>query len=188
MVGAGKEGLSFEENTCVIKGREEQHNLMIMEWCYRSRSSSSSGQQRSAPEASRKRWETLNSEDCGKRQRANPDPDGEEDLGEESELSPQSSETSEDETGYGEAWAMASSGWTSCYWCQYSQYNPYIIDWIGQPLCDNCFDWHMCWFGGPYEPTGAQRAARLKAHWFPQLQAEEVSTNVAEFLLEWHVP
>ena len=57
------------------KGREEQRNPMIMEWCYRSRSSSSSGQQRSAPEASRKRWETLNSEDSGKRQKTNPDSD-----------------------------------------------------------------------------------------------------------------
>ena len=54
MVGAG--GLSFEENTSAIKGREIQHDPMIMEWSYRSRSPSSSGQKRSAPEASTKRW------------------------------------------------------------------------------------------------------------------------------------
>ena len=36
----------------------------------------------------------------------------------------------------------------------------YIIDWIGRPLCDRCFDWHTDFDGGPYQPDAIVRAER----------------------------
>ena len=35
MVGCGVEDFVFIENTCEAQGREEQHDPMVMEWCYR---------------------------------------------------------------------------------------------------------------------------------------------------------
>ena len=35
--------------------------------------------------------------------------------------------------------------WVKCYWCDSWVNDPYIIDWIGEPLCDLCVDWHMGW-------------------------------------------
>ena len=78
-------------------------------------------------------------------------------------------------------------GYVKCYWCAYHAWNPYIIDWIGAPLCDWCFDWHLgqgyyaqhpavlattwteeAWFGGPYEPAAVTRAARLLHKWLDE--------------------
>ena len=72
--------------------------------------------------------------------------------------------------------------YVKCYWCDYDEWDPYVIDWIGRPLCDYCQDWHLGegiyaqhpqvlaagldWFGEPYEPTAITRAALLLQRWF----------------------
>ena len=97
--------------------------------------------------------------------------------------------------------SMGSLGWTQCYWCDYWVNNPYILDWIRHALCDLCMDWHLGqnrfaamaeaevalgneWSGLPYEPTHVTRCSRLILHWFPQLLVEQVTTNIASFLVD----
>ena len=173
MVGAGKEGLSFEENTCL------EENTMIMEWCYKA-----SFVVRTSPnDVVREAWEILNADESEHESPYGEVSEEDSDALEYADEINAESPSEEDECDW-----VVGCGWASCYWCHYWTYNPYIINWIGRPLCDNCFDWHLGWFGGPYEPTGTQRATRLIGRWFPQLQAEEVIANVAEFLLEWHEP
>ena len=91
---------------------------------------------------------------------------------------------------------MGSAGWVRCYWCEYWVYNPYIIDWVGHPLCDWCYDWHVYYDGGPYEPTARQRtASRLQllfAHVAVGQRGEQLPAssfdNIAAMLREWHEP
>ena len=104
---------------------------------------------------------------------------------------------------------MGSFGcWVRCYWCEYWVYDPYIIDWIGHPLCDLCSDWHLgCgrfqnhpdvlasliatgeWCGGPYEPTAISRAKVLLDRWLRQYRICDTATQIiAKFLLPWHDP
>ena len=85
---------------------------------------------------------------------------------------------------------MGSLGWTQCYWCPYWVYDPHILDWIGRPLCNACWDWHFGYdhgmMGGPYEPTARQRAATLLTRWLP---IDDVACEtISEFLIEWHEP
>ena len=40
------------------------------------------------------------------------------------------------------------------------------------------------WSGLPYEPTHVTRCSRLILHWFPQLLVEQVTTNIASFLVD----
>ena len=82
---------------------------------------------------------------------------------------------------------MGSMGWARCYWCEYWVENPYIIDWIGEPLCDWCFDWHLDYGGGPYEPSAVNRLAALVRRNWPQLP-KEACALISECLVEWHVP
>ena len=99
---------------------------------------------------------------------------------------------------------MGSMCWVQCYWCDYWVWDPYIIDYIGRPLCNLCFDWHLGidgfeaerlaveargeieWFGGPYEPTEITRTTRRLQHFFVLDTA--TSRLVAEFLRPWHAP
>ena len=100
---------------------------------------------------------------------------------------------------------MGSLGWTQCYWCDYWVNGAYIIDWIANPLCDLCSDWHLGegrfahlaeaeealgneWCGLPYEPTHATRCSRLILHWFPQLLTEQLATNIASFSVDRYEP
>ena len=78
-------------------------------------------------------------------------------------------------------------GWERCYWCPYWVEDPYIIDWIGRPLCNWCFDWHIGHNGGPYEPTAAQRTEKRLRRFFPTLP-KGVNASIAEFLRHWREP
>ena len=50
--------------------------------------------------------------------------------------------------------------WLPCYWCGYWVENPYLIDWIGKPLCNLCFEWHMGW--GRFDLEELEDEAELK--------------------------
>ena len=95
--------------------------------------------------------------------------------------------------------------WIQCYWCPWEVENPYIIDWIGRPLCVLCEDWHLGlgqfqdqrrlaeangedWFGGPYSPSARERCVTVLRRWFPALAQSPVCPLIAEFLVEWHEP
>ena len=116
-------------------------------------------------------------------------------------------------------WLMGSFGngvWVECYWCDYWVENPYIIDWIGHPLCDLCVEWHMGegrferdaaqlgrehWRGGPYEPCATTRYMSLLPRLRPlgnsdERQAlmndlalpENLYALITSFSCEWHEP
>ena len=86
--------------------------------------------------------------------------------------------------------------WVRCYWCEYWVYNPYIIDWIGRPLCDWCFDWHIEYGGGPYEPTAKQRTSSRLQIMFARVAVGQrgdqlpatAFDKIADMLREWHEP
>ena len=79
------------------------------------------------------------------------------------------------------------SRWAQCHWCPYWVYDPYIIDWIGAPLCNLCYDYHLGlgsfqslkdedpeWYGLPYDPSALTRCAAWLSYSF-------CSSNVAIF-------
>ena len=70
-----------------------------------------------------------------------------------------------------------------CYWCEYWVYDPYIIDWIGQPLCNMCFDWLVDEGGGPYEPTRRTRCSRWLLVQIPRFRSADITAKVASFLV-----
>ena len=80
--------------------------------------------------------------------------------------------------------------WSQCYWCDYwTRGNIYIIDWVGKPLCNQCFDWHTDEDGGPYQPNAITRAEKhitsiLRTKKLP----DTVANQVAMFLHSWHEP
>ena len=85
--------------------------------------------------------------------------------------------------------AMGSMGWAKCYWCEYWNYNPYIIDGVGEPFCDWCFDWFLDG-GGPYRPHARDRCyQRLESlsketrNW-----PADVIWNITEFAFDWIEP
>ena len=82
---------------------------------------------------------------------------------------------------------MGSMGWVECYWCRYWVYDPYIIDYVGHPLCDWCFDW--CYVGGgPYEPSAQTRCVvRLRLALGDRLD-DAAALCVAECLYDWFEP
>ena len=82
---------------------------------------------------------------------------------------------------------MGGLEWAQCHWCPYWVYDPYIIDWIGAPLCNLCYDYHLGlgsfqslkdedpeWYGLPYDPTALTRCAAWLSYSF-------CSSNVAIF-------
>ena len=86
---------------------------------------------------------------------------------------------------------MGSMGWARwCYWCQGWVNDPYIIDWIENPLCDTCFDRHVENTGTAAEPphpnARCHKAAALLVV-LPQLQRNfEVARYIACFIeLPW---
>ena len=98
---------------------------------------------------------------------------------------------------------MGSFGcWVECYWCGYWVYDPYILDWIGAPLCDWCYEWELeDEAGGPYEPSARTRWDMLLLQLRPLaepgqkqellnglLLCEPVRAQICEFLCEWHEP
>ena len=79
--------------------------------------------------------------------------------------------------------------WSECYWCGWwQQGNIYIIDWIGEPLCDWCFDYHIDAGGGPYQPDAIGRAATHIEGVLRLPLPQNIFRSVAEFLHEWHEP
>ena len=82
---------------------------------------------------------------------------------------------------------MGTLGWTRCYWCPGWVFNPYIIDWIGRPLCDVCFDRHDEGLDNnePPRPNARCHRANVVVKVLPQLRGDqEVARLIAEFL-EW---
>ena len=77
--------------------------------------------------------------------------------------------------------------WVKCYWCDSWVENPYIIDWIGRPLCDRCFHRHIGTGGGPYQPTALQRSENRLRRFWPKLQ-KTVCEIIALLLRAWHEP
>ena len=63
------------------------------------------------------------------------------------------------------------------YWVE----DPCIIDWIGRPLCNLCFDLHIEHDGGPYEPTAAQGTEGRRGRFFPTLP-RVANASIAVFL------
>ena len=76
--------------------------------------------------------------------------------------------------------------WSECYWCGWWQQD--IIDWIGEPLCNWCFDYHIDADGGPYQPDAIGRAATHIEGVLRLPVPLNVSRSVAEFLHEWYEP
>ena len=80
-------------------------------------------------------------------------------------------------------------GWTKCYWCGWWEYGDiYIIDWIGEHLCDRCFYYHIETDGGPYQPDAITRAASYIEMLLRFPVPHNVSRLMAEFLHEWKEP
>ena len=79
--------------------------------------------------------------------------------------------------------------WSECYWCGWwQQGNTYIIDSIGEILCDRCFDFSIDEGGGPYQPDAIRRAA-LHIEVVLQIPLPpHISLLIAEFLHEWFEP
>ena len=77
-------------------------------------------------------------------------------------------------------------GWARCYWCPGWVYDPYIIDWIGEPLCGVCFDRHVQnnGIGGePVRPNARCHKANALLVVLPQLQGDfEVARYIASFI------
>ena len=80
--------------------------------------------------------------------------------------------------------------WSQCYWCGYwTRGDIYIIDWIGEPLCNMCFDRHTDEDGGPYQPDAITRAENHVASIFrTKMLPDAAAKLVATFLHSWHEP
>ena len=52
---------------------------------------------------------------------------------------------------------MGSLGWATCNWCWRWEFNMYITDWVGAPLCDRCMDLEE----PPWWPNHRQRCELL---------------------------
>ena len=88
---------------------------------------------------------------------------------------------------------MGSLGWARCYWCWRWQYNMYIPDWTGYPLCGRCMDLEE----PPLYPNERQRAENKTSRLLNrQLRIpstggglpEEATKNIASFLSHPMVP
>ena len=73
-----------------------------------------------------------------------------------------------------------------CYWCEEWVHVDYIIDWIGQPLCDACFDMHLDERGDgvPPHPNAVDHRAVALLVVLPPLAAcgPDTAVLVASFL------
>ena len=79
--------------------------------------------------------------------------------------------------------------WSQCYWCQWwQQGDVYIIDWIGRPLCDRCYDWHTDFGGGPYQPDAIVRATKHITGVLRLPVSGNLVRHVAEYLHAWYEP
>ena len=82
--------------------------------------------------------------------------------------------------------AMGSMGWARCFWCPRWVYNPYILDWIGEVLCERCYDNHLNDVndGFPPHPNAIDHKANALDIILPPLRAcgREVVHRVASFL------
>ena len=79
---------------------------------------------------------------------------------------------------------MGSLGWERCYWCSKWQYNMYIPDPVGAPLCDTCLD-RCCDVGTPPDPTGRSECCEaLQQHrWLPSNFPKEVMILISNYLV-----
>ena len=83
--------------------------------------------------------------------------------------------------------SMGSLGWCQCYWCWRWEYNMYIPDGVGGPLCGDCLDL----VEPPWVPNNRQRAeiffeALCRTHWV--LGDPAISSVVASYLAHPCVP
>ena len=75
---------------------------------------------------------------------------------------------------------MGTLGWAQCEWCWKWQYNMYIGDAVGAPLCDSCQDCDE----PPWYPNNRQRSehyfkAILRSHGILNLVAVELASFLA---------
>ena len=75
-----------------------------------------------------------------------------------------------------------------CYWCERWAWDPYIIDWIGHPLCDDCMDWHEV-FGVPPRPNAADHRTNVLVALIRPLNGDpDLARRIAEFLTDVYRP
>ena len=83
-------------------------------------------------------------------------------------------------------------GRRECDWCEGWVWDHYIIDWVGEPLCDPCFDRHYDGVddGEPPRPNAVDHRANTLLVLLPPLHAcgFEVTRHVASFLEDRYRP
>ena len=71
--------------------------------------------------------------------------------------------------------AMGSLGWAQCYWCWRWEYDMYIPDWVGRPLCVRCGDRDDEGERPPWQPDARARLQLVLEKMLPGRAAELVA-------------
>ena len=79
---------------------------------------------------------------------------------------------------------MGTLGWRQCYWCWKWVDNMYIVDWIGEPLCEPCIERLVDGKGPPWWPDGRTRVQLVLERRLPAKAAH----LIAEFAREQWEP
>ena len=84
---------------------------------------------------------------------------------------------------------MGSFGtWVECYWCERWTWDPYIIDCIGHPLCEDCED-HFWLFDAPPSPIAVDHRTNVLMALIRPLNGDpDLARRIAEFLTAWYRP
>ena len=84
---------------------------------------------------------------------------------------------------------MGSFGtWVECYWCERWTWDPYIIDCIGHPLCEDCED-HFWLFDAPPSPNAVDHRTNVLMALIRPLNGDpHLARRIAEFLTDWYRP
>ena len=79
--------------------------------------------------------------------------------------------------------------WVECYWCERWAWDPYIIDCIGRPLCDDCVDHWELW-GEPPRPNAIDHRTNylLMVLMRPLDGAPDLARHIAAFLTDPYQP
>ena len=77
---------------------------------------------------------------------------------------------------------MGSLGWAQCYWCWRWNYNMYIPDPIGRPLCHYCFDRFLDGLEPPWQPDARARLRMVLQQKAPL--PHNVASLISEFARE----
>ena len=84
---------------------------------------------------------------------------------------------------------MGSFGtWVECYWCERWTRDPYIIDCIGHPLCEDCEDHFELFDAAPSPNAVDHRTNVLTALIRPLNGAPDLARRIAEFLTDVYRP